>query len=170
MNSKLYIYRFSFVANILACLTFVGFILYSFTIKKGRLEKYDILGLILLGIFLIIYLLADLAGLNLLKKLKLHEALSGRRIFAISTVFILQAALQLLLAYGIYSEASNIITVSGRISAGEFYPVLLFLETLLLVIFLSATYNLFSIVQLIKKVRVGHQQFNDMIQEIGSFN
>jgi len=115
-----------------------------------------------------LYMTADLAGLNLLSKLKQHASLSRRSIIWIIVLLIIQSLIQILLACGIYLGLKNLFSLTGNQFALKFYITLLAYYGITIFIFLSSVYTIFSTISLIKKVRKNQVEFNNLIQEIGS--
>ena len=169
MHSKISFYRFIYILNILACIVFTGFVVYQVFNSYGKITKNDIPGFILMGSCLLIYLLSDLAGLNLVKKLKQNEGLSRIRVIWIGIVLLLQIILQILLAYGIYLETCNILNpAQGLNPMGSFTRLLLFLDGLLFTIFITSIYAILFNLGLVKKVWKNQTEFEQIVAEIGS--
>lgn len=169
MKGKFFFYWFSFILNLVATVIFTTIVNYNLINATNTINTNVIIGSIIIFIYSLVYILADITGINLLRKLNRNKDISRRSIIYSATLLLFQLLLQVFLAYIIFSEMGKIITISGKLVMPTTYiPILIWLDSLLVIIFITALINLFSILKLIKKVRLNYYEINNSINKIGT--
>ena len=171
MRQRQLLYQLSFYINLLAVLLFFGIVLFNLyeNLQRNNGTKDFLIGVVIMLLFLAIYILHDFTGFFLVKKVFRKERILQRTAAFIWVLSIVHLLLILITGYGVYDLYKTIYSWPiNREQQVVIPPMLYVLFFVIVSIFLSGIYNAIAIMVFNRRSRKTREQFDELINEIGS--
>ncbi len=155
MSSRFLFYRQSLIINIIAV---VVLMIFSIVITLNPLVKYPspaTLNVVIVFVCALFYLITDLAGLSLLRRIRQNHDVSWQIINRLSIALLLQFIVQLAIAFELISILRTLYVIRSFSSylPARFYGQIFMIVIPGLVIFFPTSFNIYTTLKLIQLTR-----------------
>jgi len=164
MTNRFLFYRLSFIINIIAVLGFIFIVIRAFMDPPESAIHPTVLNLVVTFIGGLLYLVPDLAGLGLLKRIRQNREISWQIVNRVSILLLLQFLIQLYLAFGL-------VQIFQFLYYRHAFPSTISITIygyMLLIIFLTTSFNIYTTFKLLRLVRKNLRENKEILESIGS--
>lgn len=168
MNSRFLFYRSSFIINITAVLAFI--LIFLMILAEPGVSSPPPSLSIAFFVGTALYLINDLAGLGLIKRVQQSRDISWAIMNRLIVALFLQFILQLLVAYGLFQVTRFLYTY--RYFSTSFFSrtnrLPSFMLMALVIIFFSSAVNIYATIRLMRLARKNQNESREMFESLGS--
>ena len=168
MNSRFLFYRSSFIINMASVFAFM--FLFFTLISKPEYKMPPRLIIILFFVGAVLYLINDLAGLSLIKRVRQQRDISWQIINSVFVIVFIQFIMQLLVAYGLFKVIKLFYGIRQYLhaffSAINMLPSLIFIA--MVIVFFTGSFNIYATLRLMRIAKNNQKENKEMLEILGS--